>query len=61
MRGGAFRLTASARSHARQQKITLAKCAPDVRGLLIYCSNYHCSHCSVINATDGPIMFGCPI
>jgi hypothetical protein len=30
---------------ARPQKITFAEMrASGVRGLLIYCSNYHCSH-----------------
>jgi hypothetical protein len=35
----------------RPQKITLGEMlASDVRGLLIYCSDYHCSHSVEINA-----------
>jgi len=32
--------------------------ASGVRGLLIYCSDYHCSHWTAI---DGPMMPGCRI
>ena len=37
----------------RQQKITLAEMhAANVRGLLIYCSDYHCSHWTAISAIN---------
>jgi hypothetical protein len=42
-----------------QQKITFGEMrASGIRNLLIYCSDYHCSHCT---ATDGRMAFGYPI
>jgi hypothetical protein len=39
----------------RPQKITFAEMrASGVRGLLIYCSDYHCSHWTAISADDWP-------
>jgi hypothetical protein len=39
----------------RPQKITLAEMrASGVRGLLIYCSDYHCSHWTAISADRWP-------
>lgn len=39
----------------RQQKITLAEMrASGVRGLLIYCSDYHCIHWTGISADQWP-------
>jgi hypothetical protein len=44
------------------QKITLADMrAAGVRGLLVYCSDYHCSHWTAIRATDGPMTSAYPI
>jgi hypothetical protein len=38
-----------------QQKITLAEMrASGVRGLLIYCSDYHCSHWTAISGDRWP-------
>jgi hypothetical protein len=40
---------------ARRQKITLAEMrASGVRGLLIYCSDYHCSHWTAISGDRWP-------
>ena len=40
---------------ARPQKITLADMrAANVRGLLIYCSDYHCSHWTAISGDPWP-------
>jgi hypothetical protein len=40
---------------ARRQKITLAETrASGVRGLLIYCSDYHCSHWTAISGDRWP-------
>jgi hypothetical protein len=45
-----------------RQKITFAEMrASGVRGLLIYCSDYQCSHWTAITATDGPMTSGCPV
>jgi len=42
-------------SHDRPQKITLTDMrAAGVRGLLIYCSDYHCSHWTAISADEWP-------
>jgi hypothetical protein len=42
----------------RQQKITLGEMrSSGVRGLLIYCSDYHCSH-SIAARTNGLIISG---
>jgi hypothetical protein len=43
-------------AHARPaQKITLAEMrAAGVRGLLIYCSDYHCSHWTTLSADKWP-------
>ena len=39
----------------REQKITLgAMRASGVRGLLIYCSDYHCSHWTVVSGDKWP-------
>jgi hypothetical protein len=39
----------------RPQKITLAEMrAANVRGLLIYCSDYHCSHWTAISGDRWP-------
>ena len=39
----------------RPQKITLAEMrAANVRGLLIYCSDYHCSHWTAISGDQWP-------
>jgi hypothetical protein len=39
----------------RQQKITFAEIrAAGVRGLLIYCSDYHCSHSTTISGDRWP-------
>jgi hypothetical protein len=41
---------------ARPQKITLAEMrASGVRGLLIYCSDYHCSHWTAIIGDRWPL------
>ena len=46
----------------RPEKITFGEMrSAGVRGLLIYCSDYHCSHSTAISGTDGPTTFGCPI
>jgi bifunctional non-homologous end joining protein LigD len=46
----------------RPQKITFAEMrASGVRGLLIYCSDYHCSHWTAISGDQWPDDFGCPI
>ena len=46
----------------RQQKITFGEMrAAGVRGLLIYCSDYKCSHWTTMARTDGRMTFGCPI
>jgi hypothetical protein len=37
---------------ARPQKITLAECVSGVRAVLIYCSEYRCSH--YIATINGP-------
>jgi hypothetical protein len=40
---------------ARRQKITLADMRDmGVRGLLIYCADYHCSHSTAISADQWP-------
>ena len=40
---------------ARPQKITLAEMrASGVRGMLIYCSDYHCSHWTAISGDPWP-------
>jgi hypothetical protein len=40
---------------SRPQKITLAEMrAANVRGLLIYCSDYHCSHWTAISGDRWP-------
>ena len=40
---------------SRPQKITLAEMrASGVRGLLIYCSDYHCSHWTAISGDQWP-------
>jgi hypothetical protein len=40
---------------ARRQKITLAEMrASGVRGLLVYCSDYHCSHSTAISGDRWP-------
>jgi hypothetical protein len=45
-----------------RQKITFAEMrATGVRGLLIYCSDFRCSHSTAISGTDGPMTFGYPI
>jgi hypothetical protein len=36
------------------QKITLAECVQPMRGLLIYCSDYHCSHRTTLSADGRP-------
>jgi hypothetical protein len=42
-------------SHDRPQKITLADMrSAGVRGLLIYCSDYHCSHWIAISGDRWP-------
>ena len=47
---------------ARQTKITFADMRDmGVRGLLIYCSDYKCSHSTAISGDDGLMMFSCPI
>jgi hypothetical protein len=39
----------------RPQKITLAEMrSAGVRGLLIYCSDYHCSHWTAISGDEWP-------
>jgi hypothetical protein len=38
----------------RPQKITLGEMPMGVRGLLVYCSDYHCSHWGKISADRGP-------
>ncbi len=44
----------------RQQKITLGEMrASDVRGLLIYCSDYKCAHSVRISGIDGRTSFVC--
>jgi hypothetical protein len=44
----------------RPEKITLGEMrAAGVRGLLIYCSDYKCSHSTAIGG--GPMTFRCPI
>jgi hypothetical protein len=48
----------------RPEKITFAEMrSSGVRGLLIYCSDYRCSHyiTSQSAAIDGRMMFGCLI
>jgi AbiV family abortive infection protein len=46
----------------QQQKITLGEMREmGVRGLLIYCSDYRCSHWSRSPATNGRMTPGCPI
>jgi hypothetical protein len=46
---------------SRPHKITFAEMRTSgVRGLLIYCSDYHCSHWTGSAATDGPMMCACP-
>jgi len=46
----------------RPQKITLGEMrASGVRGLLIYCSDFKCSHWISMNVTNGPTRSGCPI
>jgi hypothetical protein len=41
--------------HKRPQKITFAEMrACGVRGLLIYCSDYHCSHWTAISGDQWP-------
>src|SRR3954451_21410364 len=46
----------------RPQKITLGEMrAMGVRGLLVYCSDFRCSHSIAINADRWPIMCGCRI
>jgi hypothetical protein len=46
----------------RPQKITLGEMREmGVRGLLVYCSDYKCSHWGRMNAADGPKLSGCPI
>ena len=43
------------RSDRRRQKITLGEMrASGVRGILIYCSDFHCSHSSAINGDRWP-------
>src|SRR4051794_32359777 len=42
----------------RPQKITLATCAMGIRGLLVYCSDYKCSHNVEISADPWPDDFG---
>jgi hypothetical protein len=45
---------------ARAQKITFAEFrASGVRGILVYCSDYPCSHHIAISGDRGPIGFGC--
>jgi hypothetical protein len=45
-------------SSDRPQKITFAEMRESgVRGLLIYCADYRCSHS--ISAMAGPMMSGC--
>jgi hypothetical protein len=40
---------------SRPQKITLAEMrASGVRGLLVYCSDYHCSHWTAISGDQWP-------
>jgi hypothetical protein len=42
------------------QKITFGEMrAMGVRGLLVYCSDYHCSHWTRSAAISGLMMFGC--
>ena len=44
------------------QKITFAEMrAAGVRGVLIYCSDYRCSHSTASTPIDGPMTSGCPI
>jgi len=34
--------------------------ALSIRGLLIYCSDYKCTHWTAISAINGPMSFACP-
>jgi hypothetical protein len=44
-----------ARAGMREQKISLGEMrSSGVRGLLIYCADYHCSHSSAISADRWP-------
>ena len=46
----------------RQKKITLGEMrASGVRGLLIYCSDYRCSHWTTMSADKWPDDLRCPI
>jgi hypothetical protein len=48
-------LTRRRSEHRRQQKITLGEMrASGVRGLLIYCSDYKCSHSTAISGDRWP-------
>jgi len=48
--------------HDRPQKITFGEMREmGVRGLLIYCADYRCSHSSRSAAMLGPMMPDCPI
>jgi hypothetical protein len=47
---------------ARPQKITFGEMrSTGVRGLLIYCADYHCSHSIAIVQTGGRMTSGCQI
>ena len=47
---------------ARPQKITFAEMrSSGVRSLLIYCADYHCSHCVEISGDRWPMMFASSI
>jgi hypothetical protein len=46
----------------RPTKITFAEMREmSVRGLLIYCADYRCSHSIAISGEPGPMMPSCPI
>jgi hypothetical protein len=47
---------------ARPQEITFAEMRDmGVRGLLVYCADYCCSHSVAISGDGWPMMSGCPI
>ena len=44
----------------REQKITLGEMRDmGVRGLLVYCSDFRCSHSVAISGINGRTMLGC--
>jgi len=50
------------RAPERPQKITFGEMrSSGVRGILIYCADYHCSHSIAISADQWPITSGSPI